>query len=110
MNISSDGHKRENGLPVAPRSVAAGIHEHLCDEAAEGTAQLRSRHGPGFESFLARDHVLRLQQLEPYLHYSETERISLDPTTVSSANPSLLGSSSVSLQFPGLPPTNNVND
>jgi hypothetical protein len=32
MNISSDAHKRENDPPATPRSVAAGIHEHLCED------------------------------------------------------------------------------
>jgi hypothetical protein len=47
MNISSDGHKRENDPPAAPRSVAAGIHEHLCEEATEAPRPAVQRGRPG---------------------------------------------------------------
>lgn len=47
MNIPSDGHKKENDPPAAPRSVAAAIHQHLCEEAAQAPRPAVQRGRPG---------------------------------------------------------------
>lgn len=47
MNSSSDGHKKENESPAPRRSIAAAIHEHLCEEAAHAPRPAVQRGRPG---------------------------------------------------------------
>jgi hypothetical protein len=47
MNVPSNGHKKENDSPAPRRSVAAAIHEHLCEEAAQAPRPAVQRGRPG---------------------------------------------------------------